>query len=307
LNWEGLRFGAPNGQLDSRDINGDGVITPRQPGVFDASWDVCITFTDGPPMLFLNRLPGPAGTAFGFVDVTAANVPFIFNSVYGADIGDVDLDGDIDIALAIAAPFNQPHVILLLNDGTGRFTMASNEVPVNTSILPPPGVQDDFHVLCRDVKLFDVDMDGDLDMLLNYSGITFLPITGGALNALFVNRLVPENFNTLNRFRTYRSPFLIRLSPGAAYHGAWVTVNLMGQNLDAGVQSVYFGSGIAVYPVTRIAPNAYSVVIRIAQNATPGPRTVTATLTDGKTANLRNAFTVMQKKTAARSSWRQYP
>ncbi|MCX8037266.1 MAG: hypothetical protein N3D11_09530 [Candidatus Sumerlaeia bacterium] len=299
-------MGPPNGIINAADLNGDGEITPRRPGTFDASWDVFVAFKDGPPMLFLNTLPGPTGTEFGFVDVTASHIQTFYATVNGADIGDVDLDGDIDIALAISTQPQLPHVILLLNDGRGRFTVAQNEVPSNYSILMYSAYFDDFHVVCRDVNLSDVDADGDLDMLLTYSGSYALPVTMGALNAFFVNRLIPDNFNTMNRFRTYRSPYLLRLSPSAGYQGTWVTVNIVGNNLDSGIKSLIFGAGVTAYNITRVGPNAFTTKVKIDRNAAGGVRNVTAVLNDGKTALLRNAFTVLTRPATARPSWGMY-
>jgi len=156
-------------------------------------------------------------------------------------------------------------------------------------------------------------------MLLSYSGITNLPLTGGALNALFVNRLIPENFNTLNRFRTFQSPFLIkratplpssptltRLTPGEGVQGAVVQATLVGQNLDPGIRSLYVGSGVTVVSVTRVAPSIFSIVFRVAPNAAAVMRDLNVVLNSGRALTLRRAFTVVAKPTAVESTWRLY-
>ena len=301
-----------NGALDpGEDTNHNGVLdwwSTTQPPVFHGSWDVMVTFRDGgPPVLLLNKLPGPPGTQFGFVDNSANVKMHTYASVYGADIGDIDLDGSIDVALAIGTQAQLPHVLLLMNDGKGNFEEPTNGVPVNWSILADPALfYDDFHEIARDVKLFDVDGDGDLDMLVTYSGVESIPMTVGALNALYVNRLVPDGFNTINRFRTYRSPYVIRLTPGVGYQGMAMTVNLVGMNIDQGLRNVDFGPGISVVSLTRIGPNSFSAQLKISSTAPGGAHDVIATTTDGKRTELHGAFTVLSRTSASRAAWKLY-
>ena len=298
-------IGPRNGVLDTVDLNGDGEITPRQPGVFDASWDLFIAFRDGPDKLYLNTLPGPPGTPFALVDVTATHLPQIYRSSYGTDCGDVDLDGDIDIVVAIEITPQEPHVDLLLNDGMGHFQFASEEVPSNYSVLQP--FYDWFHEICYDVDLFDVDADGDLDMHLAFIGVHSVAMTGGALNALFVNRTVGDNFNTVNRFRTYKSPYVVRLSPRAAYQGSALMAAIFGQNLDGGISVLDLGPGISVGSISRVGPNVFTAPLQIAEDAPAGPRDAIVVVNGGEMAQLHGAFTVLMRPTSARAAWRLYP
>lgn len=74
-----------------------------------------------------------------------------------ADFGDVDGDGDLDVFFANVALFvdgADPQNRLLLNDGTGAFTDATDR-------LPP----DALHAF--DGDLIDVDADGDLDVVVS--------------------------------------------------------------------------------------------------------------------------------------------
>lgn len=301
-------FDPPNGVLDSADLNGDGVITPRQPGVFDASWDFFIAFVDGPDKLFLNTLPGPAGTDLAFIEVTRTHLPGRFAASYGTDVGDVDLDGDIDIVVAIGTQPTLPHVTILLNNGIGVFTQAVNEIPPNSSIITDlsGGSADYFHETAYDVDLLDVDADGDLDLHLSYIGFSQATQTMGGMNAFYVNRTLGTNFNTLNRFLTYRSPFFVKLSPQVGVQGESVPITIFGQNFDSKILSLSLGDGITVGPITRVGPNAYSTMLQIANLAAPGVRTVVAQFEDGKTCQLPDGFTVIARVTRARPVWDRY-
>lgn len=86
-----------------------------------------------------------------FEDVTSTHLPFsaIQNSM---DVEAVDFDGDGDLDLFVAGEFQRNK--LLLNDGTGRFTEASNQIP------PANPVHD-----TEDIAAADFDGDGDVDVI----------------------------------------------------------------------------------------------------------------------------------------------
>jgi len=301
-------FGPPNGRLDSSDLNGDGVITVRRPGVFDASWDVLITMQDGPDVLMLNSLPGPQ---FFFTDRSDL-LPTVWLSKFGGDVGDIDLDGDLDVVIGARNPDPASgRVVVYLNDLNGptrRFIEVSHEVPRPWSVAAVTGATDMFHWTARDVKLGDFDLDGDLDMYVAYTGtdISGQPLTAGTTNVVYTNRLIGENWNSLHKFRTYQSPFLIKLSPQAALQGATLTATFYIEKMDGDIKSVSFGAGITLGPVVRRGPTAFSVQLKIADTAPVGPRDVTATTTRNQTTRLREAFTVLSQKTAVRPAWQQY-
>jgi len=82
---------------------------------------------------------------------------FVFNATVnvaagpqpgGAAVGDLDGDGDIDLATGIRFP---DRVIILLNDGNGGFTMG-------------PTIDYPMHSEPEDVLAGDLDGDGDLDL-----------------------------------------------------------------------------------------------------------------------------------------------
>ena len=94
--------------------------------------------------------PPPPPVAADFLEVSASNLPIgaLGGMCMDADHGDVDGDGDLDLALAQEFALN----LVLLNDGSGVFTVAANAVD--------GGDGDN-----EDVRLRDFDGDNDLDML----------------------------------------------------------------------------------------------------------------------------------------------
>jgi len=304
-------FGPPNGRLDWADFNNDGVITVRRPGVFDASWDVLITMQDGPDILLMNSLPNPQGQ-FYFTDASTL-LPAVWLMKFGADVGDIDLDGDVDVVIGCRNTNpNQGRVVVYLNElnnpALRRFVDASYEVPRPSSVTPAAGLVDSMHFICRDVSLTDFDNDGDLDMFLAFTGVDMgvQPLTAGTTNMVYMNRLIGDSWNSVNKFRTYRSPYLVKLSPTVGLQGSRLTAMVYFENLDRDVRTMNFGPGIAVGPIARVTSRAYSVQLQIADNAPVGPRDVSATMNNGQTTWLREAFTVLMRQTAARPMWKSY-
>ncbi len=92
----------------------------------------------------------PASAQSPFTEVTASHLPGgIAGRCMNAASGDVDADGDLDLALAMEF---EPKV-LLLNQGQGRFSDASAQLPRT--------IHDS-----EDVQFADFDRDGDLDLVL---------------------------------------------------------------------------------------------------------------------------------------------
>lgn len=86
-----------------------------------------------------------------FVDVTTENLPTTLNGFsMDAHTGDLDNDGDLDII--IASEFREN--IMLLNDGTGKFT--------DVSLARLPRTRHD----SEDVGIADFDSDGDFDIII---------------------------------------------------------------------------------------------------------------------------------------------
>ncbi len=108
-----------------------------------------------------------------FRDVSTSNLPAGQANSTKADFGDLDGDGDLDAIVANLGPEQ-----LLLNDGSGRFVDGSGQLP------PPPSLFDD---ITADARLVDIDLDGDLDILLANENPFNPSPTGGAQNRLWIN------------------------------------------------------------------------------------------------------------------------
>ena len=90
-------------------------------------------------------------TGFGFfTDETAARLPALVDSTRKVALGDVDGDGDLD---AVVGNSRVQQNRLYLNDGNGVFSDASANLGTDLETT-------------TDVKLEDVDADGDLDLLV---------------------------------------------------------------------------------------------------------------------------------------------
>ncbi|HUR20076.1 MAG TPA: VCBS repeat-containing protein [Vicinamibacterales bacterium] len=130
--------------IKARDINNDGIT------------DIVVGTTyQTQSRLYL----GTGGGAFQ--EVTATHLPQTPASVGDLEIGDIDLDGDMDIVLADWGPGNNMtneggRTRLWLNDGTGHFLDATAEQ------MPPALVR-----FSWDLELADVDNDADLDVLVS--------------------------------------------------------------------------------------------------------------------------------------------
>ncbi|MBL4849578.1 MAG: VCBS repeat-containing protein [Planctomycetes bacterium] len=124
---------------------------------------------------------GATASGFGkgtgqFTDASN-NLPASTSNDYGADSGDLDGDGDIDVAIAV----NGGPARILWNDGTGVFTLRPASFP--TTVMA-----------ATSVRLIDADQDGDFDLIFSANfEPTRLFLNDGAGNFTFGSELNPTN------------------------------------------------------------------------------------------------------------------
>jgi len=164
------------------DVDGDGYVDLLYLNAFNT--DV--------PFLYMNR--GAAQP--GFFDLESATRGFTqpYSSA-GAQFGDLDDDGDLDVVVCdsgpsfLGGPGGKPH--LFLNDGTGHFAEATFDAPTKVAQM--------------DVQLADVDDDGDLDFLgacraSNAGGNHYLMLNDGAAGFTDASSLLPGTSGSVYEF-----------------------------------------------------------------------------------------------------------
>lgn len=162
---------------------------------------------------------GATAAGFGkgtgqFVDASA-NVPQSTTSDRGADSGDLDGDGDIDVAIAVRGDASR----ILWNDGQGNFSLRPASFP-NTVME------------ATDVRLIDADKDGDFDLIFSAN---FEParlfLNDGAGNFTFGAEIDPTN-----------DAYVYKLAIGDANGDGWSDVFFAraGQNTTSKGQNKLF-------------------------------------------------------------------
>ncbi len=156
LNDGAGNFTAAHGQLNVANFNAKLVVAEDFDGDGDPDLIYASGSTGSPPRLLINDGTG------NFSDQTGTRIPAFSPNPrsFSVGAGDVDNDGDMDIAVSNGGTFGgiASQAILLKNDGSGFFTN------VTASQMP----SDNYN--CQDIQFIDFDGDFDLDMVLSGKG-----------------------------------------------------------------------------------------------------------------------------------------
>ncbi len=114
---------------------------------------------DGYSDVFIGNGPGKLGNGQdlllindhkgGFLNETSKRLPTLVEYTQDLKLGDLDGDGDLDLVIGNETPKNR----LLINDGNGFFSDSAKNLPIT------------YIEETREVLLFDVDNDKDLDIV----------------------------------------------------------------------------------------------------------------------------------------------
>ena len=225
-------FSAAHANLNVANFNAKMVIADD----FDNDGDLDLAYASGstgsPPRLLLNNGAGV------FTDMTGSNMPALALRSFCIVAGDVDDDGDLDLAVSDGGTFGgtPSQARLLRNNGSAVFTdVTAAQMPVDL-------------YNCQDITFVDFDGDFDVDMLLTGKG------AAGKRGRLYVN-------NGSGTFSIDNA--MDAVCTGNTYEADWGDLDGDG-DFDSNVQSISGtsegwarnnGTGVAMTKTTYPAPN----------------------------------------------------
>jgi hypothetical protein len=263
-----------------------------QSGTYNPTWDVVIFTTSGQyAYLAANTATGGFTRANGGL---TDPIPGTLESVFSADVADLDLDGWYDIGVSVLALRTEASGRLFFNQratGIPSFVNRSTELPVPvTTLIPTAG--NDGHGNGRALRLFDMDGDGDSDMYIAEAGRTSGSDIFSGLDALYENRADGRNYNARTGIYAASVPGtgpiiqplrVVAVQDGFAPQGGTARVRILGHSFKSGAE-VFFGQGVTVTGAPIIRSNSIDVSVAVAANASLGLRQVFVFNPDGQTA-----------------------
>lgn len=280
-------------QRPARFVNANGNTNADGSALYDVAYDVVLWAQDGDSVYLSGNGNGSFFVSTGVSFASQIGVP-----VNDARVGDVNLDGWLDIVTANTVDSQSASGRVLINSGTPGFAFFTDrtqgELNPPISVLFPPTSASDPHGNARAIELFDAENDGDLDIYIGEAGKTFGADSFGALDQFYENMMVGTGYKARRgaslRVGAGTGPIITpklavtNVIPNSVTLGSTVNLKIFGRKFSPGLQ-VFFGQGITILDgPTVLSPEEMTVRIRVGNNAIVGARPIFVFNPDGQTA-----------------------